>query len=93
LVDQFTRFAARHIYRPYAVIDAFAPWLRYNIEPFSDLAVTIIKWLTAHLPIEDLNVFVDYLANEGCYHELYVELVQFIHEYLTEQDNTAKFEL
>jgi hypothetical protein len=93
VVDEYTRLAVCRIYRPYVIIDAFAPWLRYNIETFSYLAVTIIKWLTAHLPIEDRNVFVDYLANEECYHELYVELVQFIHEYLTEQDNTAKFEL
>jgi hypothetical protein len=93
MVDEFTRFAAHHIYRPYAVIDGFAPWLKYKSETFSYLAVTIIKWLTARLPIEDRNVFVDYLADEECYYELYVELVQFIHEYLTEQDNTAKFEL
>ena len=40
--------------------------------------------------------FVDYLANSEDYedyHELYVELVQFIHKHLTQQENTAKFEL
>ena len=93
VVDAFTRLAACHMYRPHAVIKGIAPWLKYNSELFSDLAVTVIKWLTAHFPIEDRNVFVDYIANDERYHELYVELVQFIHEYLTEQDNTIKFEL
>lgn len=93
VVDQFTQLAACHMYRPHAVIDAFASWLKYETELFSDLAVTVVKWLTAWLPIENRNVFVDYLAKEECYYGLYVELVRFIHEYLTEQDNIAKFEL
>ena len=92
-VDEFTRLASHGICRPYKTIDYLAPWLRYNHETFSNLAITVIKWLTAHLSIEHRNTFVDYLAKDEHYNEPYVELVQFIHEYLTEQDNTAKFEL
>lgn len=92
-IDAFSRFGVCGMYRPHAVMDALEPYLKYEYEPFSALAVAVIKWLTAHIGVEHRNVFVDYLANEECYHELYVELVEFIHEYLTEQDNTAKFEL
>lgn len=92
-IEEFTGFAAHGIYRPNIIIDGLAPWLRYRTKIFSDLAVTIIKWLSALLSINNRNVFVDYLANSEDYHELYIELVQFIHKHLTQQENTAKFEL
>ena len=92
-IEEFIGFAAHGIYRPNIIIDGLAPWLQYRTEIFSDLAVTIIKWLSALLSISNRNVFVDYLANSEDYHELYVELVQFIHKHLTQQENTAKFEL
>lgn len=71
-------------------IKEFDAAIKTGVDGVRESVMASMKFITAYAPT---MVFVDALAEDEKHKEAYVELVQFIHEYLTQQDNTAKFEL
>ena len=61
-----------------------------SIDGVREMEMAAMKFITANVPT---MAFVDALAEDETHKEEYVELVQFVHQYLPEQNNTAKFEL